>query len=130
MSDTDSDLHERLKASLWHKIGSLVASETLQLSEVHHTTISATPQFIGALTEMVWAQIENVAVDVEAFAHHAGRSTVSTEDVLLMARRNQALEGLLRNWVEEEAEREKETEDTTRRVGGGSKGKGKGGKRN
>ncbi|CCU82858.1 unnamed protein product [Blumeria hordei] len=108
MADADAEIRERLKASLWHKVGSLVTAETLELSGKHDMPISATPQFIGALTEMVWAQVESVSADVEAFARHAGRSVVGTEDVLLMARRNEALEGLLRRWIEEEAEREQD----------------------
>ena len=42
---------QRLKAALWFSIGKIVDEETLKLG------INATPQFIGALTEMVWAQI-------------------------------------------------------------------------
>lgn len=55
---------------------------------------------------MVWAQIENVAMDLEAFARHAGRSTIGTDDVLLLTRRNEALEGVMRKWVEEKAKKE------------------------
>ena len=32
---------------------------------------------------------------------HAGRQTISTEDVLLLARRNEGLESLLRGFVDE-----------------------------
>lgn len=42
---------KRLKSALWFSIGKIVDEETLKLG------INATPQFIGALTEMVWAQI-------------------------------------------------------------------------
>lgn len=42
---------QRLKAALWFSIGKIVDAETLRLG------VNATPQFIGALTEMVWAQI-------------------------------------------------------------------------
>ena len=50
---------------------------------------------------MVCAQIENVAQDLENFARHAGRSTVTTEDVLLLCRRNDALREIVRGVVEE-----------------------------
>ncbi|RKF64836.1 Inner kinetochore subunit mhf1 [Erysiphe neolycopersici] len=106
MTGIKPDLEEQLKASLWHKIGTLVSSETKKLSIQHDVPIDAKPQFIGALTEMVWAQIENVAMDLEAFARHAGRSTVGTDDVLLLTRRNEALEGVLRKWVEAKAKKE------------------------
>jgi hypothetical protein len=36
---------------LWLSIGKIVDEETIKLG------VNATPQFIGALTEMVWAQI-------------------------------------------------------------------------
>lgn len=47
----------------------------------------------------MWAQIESAAVDLESFARHAGRSTIATEDVLLLARRNADLENLLKDGV-------------------------------
>jgi hypothetical protein len=40
-----------LKSALWLSIGKIVDEETIKLG------VNATPQFIGALTEMVWAQI-------------------------------------------------------------------------
>ncbi|KAG9231878.1 kinetochore component CENP-S-domain-containing protein [Amylocarpus encephaloides] len=105
MADAMSDeLRERLKASLWFSIGKIVDEETLRLNT------SATPQFIGALTEMVWAQIENVAKDLESFSRHAGRTTVTTDDVLLITRRNEALHGIIRDFIEKDrAETTKET---------------------
>lgn len=50
---------------------------------------------------MVWTQIESVAVDLESFSRHAGRSTVKTEDVLLLARRNEDLHDILKEMVDE-----------------------------
>ena len=44
-------LLQRLKSALWFSIGKIVDEETIKLG------VNATPQFIGALTEMVWAQI-------------------------------------------------------------------------
>jgi hypothetical protein len=42
---------QRLKSALWLSIGKIVDEETIKLG------VNATPQFIGALTEMVWSQI-------------------------------------------------------------------------
>lgn len=42
---------QRLKSALWFSIGKIVDEETLRLG------VNATPQFIGALTELVWAQL-------------------------------------------------------------------------
>jgi centromere protein S len=40
-----------LKAALWFSIGKIVDEESLRRNR------NATPQFIGALTEMVWTQL-------------------------------------------------------------------------
>jgi len=45
--------------------------------------------------------IENTALDLESFASHAGRKTIKTDDVMLLARRNEGLEQVLRGFVEE-----------------------------
>ncbi|GAB7362561.1 hypothetical protein MBLNU230_g2878t1 [Neophaeotheca triangularis] len=82
---------ERLKAALWFNIGQTVDAVSLS------SDLNATPHFIGGLSEMVWSQIENVSRDLEAFAKHAGRSTINTSDVALLGRRNDALEDILKH---------------------------------
>ncbi|KAJ4417414.1 MHF histone-fold complex component [Gnomoniopsis sp. IMI 355080] len=97
MSDTpEEDVRERLKAALWFAVGKIVDEDSLKRSR------NATPQFIGALTEMVWTQIENVALDLESFSRHAGRTTVQTDDVLLLARRNTDLHDIIKDFVDEQ----------------------------
>ncbi|EXJ55451.1 hypothetical protein A1O7_08378 [Cladophialophora yegresii CBS 114405] len=61
-----------------------------------HLGVNATPQFIGSLMEFVWAQIGNTAVDLESFAKHAGRTSIRPADVMLLTRRNEGLEQILR----------------------------------
>ncbi|WPH04097.1 Hypothetical protein R9X50_00698200 [Acrodontium crateriforme] len=85
---------EQLKAALWHSIGQTVDAVSLA------SDLNAAPRFIGALSELCWAQIVTAAQDVEAFAKHAGRSTVRLEDVLLLARRNEGLEEVLKDEAE------------------------------
>ncbi|KAL2157615.1 hypothetical protein VTH06DRAFT_5994 [Thermothelomyces fergusii] len=92
----DEEVQERLKAALWYSIGKIVDQESLQRNR------NATPQFIGALTDMVWHQIETVATDLESFAQHAGRTTVTTDDVLLLARRNQDLYSVIKDAIDKE----------------------------
>ena len=88
--------------------------ETLKLG------VNATPHFIGALTEMVWAQIENTSQDLESFSkyvydvrylkvladcwwyRHAGRSTITVDDVMLLSRRNDGLEAVLQSFVDKQ----------------------------
>ncbi|KAL1990101.1 hypothetical protein VTN49DRAFT_6682 [Thermomyces lanuginosus] len=91
-------LEERLKSALWLAIGKIVDEETLEMG------VNATPQFIGALTEMVWAQIETVSQDLESFARHAGRSTINVSDVMLLARRNEGLQSILQAYVDRQKE--------------------------
>lgn len=94
--EDEDPMREKLKASLWFSIGKMVDEEAALLNT------TATPQFIGAMTEMVWAQLENAAIDLESFSRHAGRTTITTDDVLLMTRKNEALQGILRDFVEKE----------------------------
>ncbi|KAH6611107.1 hypothetical protein Trco_001127 [Trichoderma cornu-damae] len=95
MADTTpEDDRERLKSALWYAIGQIVDEECLKRNR------NATPQFIGALTEMAWAQIENVAIDLETFCNHAGRTTVTTDDVLLLARKNPDLHHIMKTHID------------------------------
>ncbi|KAK4157631.1 kinetochore component CENP-S-domain-containing protein [Chaetomidium leptoderma] len=107
----DDEVRERLKAALWFSIGKMVDQESLQRNR------NATPQFIGALTDMVWHQIENVAIDLESFSQHAGRTTVTTDDVLLLARRNQDLYSVIKDTIDKEKAAKAKTK---------AKGKGRG----
>ncbi|KAL4777144.1 kinetochore component CENP-S-domain-containing protein [Aspergillus nidulans var. acristatus] len=95
-------LEERLKSALWLSIGKIVDEETIKLG------VNATPQFIGALTELVWVQIETASQDLESFAKHAGRSTINVSDVMMLARRNEGLESILRTYVARQREQENE----------------------
>ncbi|KKY30121.1 putative apoptosis-inducing taf9-like domain 1 family [Diaporthe ampelina] len=112
----EEDVRERLKAALWFAVGKMVDEQSLRRNR------NATPQFIGALTEMVWTQIgglsyvampprqprmltnraENVAIDLESFSRHAGRTSITTDDVLLLARRNADLNGIIKDFVDEQ----------------------------
>ncbi|KAG4412904.1 hypothetical protein IFR04_013978, partial [Cadophora malorum] len=49
--EDEDPMREKLKASLWFSIGKMVDEEAALLNT------TATPQFIGAMTEMVWAQL-------------------------------------------------------------------------
>ncbi|MDV3182349.1 MAG: hypothetical protein Q8869_00530, partial [Candidatus Phytoplasma australasiaticum] len=53
---------QRLKSALWYSIGTIIDAISLDQD------LNATPQFIGALTELVWSQILTSGADLEAFA--------------------------------------------------------------
>ena len=55
--DDDDDANPQakaLKSALWYAIGRTVDSEMLRLGSSRDSDTNATPQFIGALTELVW----------------------------------------------------------------------------
>lgn len=43
-----------------------------------------------------------MALDLESFSRHAGRTTVQTDDVLLLARHNSDLHGIIKDFVDEQ----------------------------
>lgn len=43
-----------------------------------------------------------MALDLESFSGHAGRTTVQTDDVLLLARRNADLHDIIKDFVDEQ----------------------------
>lgn len=51
LDSSNEQLEDRLKSTLWYHVGKLVDEETINLGA------NATPQYIGSLTELVWAQI-------------------------------------------------------------------------
>jgi hypothetical protein len=61
---------QRLKSALWYAVGQIVDEESLARSR------NATPQFIGALTELVWTQIGEPPSPPRA-GHEPGATTVS-----------------------------------------------------
>jgi centromere protein S len=50
----------------------------------------------------VFCRAANVAQDLESFAKHAGRTTITTDDVLLITRRNEALHDIMKDFVDKE----------------------------
>ncbi|KAK7954513.1 hypothetical protein PG996_015321 [Apiospora saccharicola] len=92
----DENQEERLKQALWFAVGKIADEESLRRNR------NVTPQFIGALMDLVWTQIEAVAQDLESFSRHAGRSTITTDDVLLLARRNEDLHGIIKDSIDKE----------------------------
>jgi hypothetical protein len=43
-----------------------------------------------------------VAIDLESFSRHAGRTTVTTDDVLLLARKNPDLHDLMKSFIDKQ----------------------------
>lgn len=85
----DASNEERLKSALWYSLGKTVDEVTLG------EDANAAPHFIGGLMELVAAKLTLVAGDMESFAIHAGRSTINSKDVILLARNNEGLRSIL-----------------------------------
>ncbi|KAM9256373.1 centromere protein S-like [Cariama cristata] len=78
-------LTQRLKAAVHYTVGCLcqdvAEDKDMQFSK----------QTVAAISEITFRQCENFAKDLEMFARHAKRSTVTIEDVKLLARRSNSL---------------------------------------
>ncbi|KAK9383903.1 kinetochore component CENP-S-domain-containing protein [Kockiozyma suomiensis] len=89
----DPELRDRMKSAVWYTVGKIVDEACATLG------VDATPQYITALTELVYAQAVTLSSDVESFAWHAKRKTVNTDDVLMLCRRNEGLKDVLEEFV-------------------------------
>uniref|UniRef100_A0A3Q3AA77 Centromere protein S n=1 Tax=Kryptolebias marmoratus TaxID=37003 RepID=A0A3Q3AA77_KRYMA len=85
---TAAQTRDRLKAAVHYTVGRLCQ----KVGEKQRREFSR--QVVAAIAETTFRQCEIFAKDLEAFARHAKRSTVSTEDVKLAARRSTALVSL------------------------------------
>nr|XP_012804433.2 centromere protein S-like [Jaculus jaculus] len=76
---------QRLKAAVHYTMGCLCNEVALDKE------VQFSKQTIAAISEVTFQQCEHFAKDLEMFARHAKRSTISTEDVKLLARRSNSL---------------------------------------
>ncbi|KAM4885817.1 centromere protein S [Sylvia borin] len=78
-------LTQRLKAAVHYTVGCL-CREVEEDKDVQFSK-----QSIAAIAEITFRQCEIFAKDLEMFARHAKRTTVTTEDVKLLSRRSNSL---------------------------------------
>uniref|UniRef100_A0A8C8BB76 Centromere protein S n=1 Tax=Otus sunia TaxID=257818 RepID=A0A8C8BB76_9STRI len=78
-------LTQRLKAAVHYTVGCL-CQDVAEDQDVEFSK-----QTVAAISEITFRQCENFAKDLEMFARHAKRTTVTTEDVKLLARRSSSL---------------------------------------
>ncbi|KAL6081992.1 hypothetical protein STEG23_002246 [Scotinomys teguina] len=111
-----SSHRQRLKAAVHYTVGCLceeVASDK---------QVQFSKQTIAAISEVTFRQCENFAKDLEMFARHAKRSTITTEDVKLLARRSNSLlkyiteknEEIAQLNLERKAKKKRKAEDESR----------------
>ncbi|KAM9409119.1 centromere protein S isoform 1-T1 [Pholidichthys leucotaenia] len=107
MSVDAEETRQRLKAAVHYTVGRLCQ----KIEEDNHRKFSR--QVVAAIAETTFRQCDVFAKDLEAFARHAKRSTVSSEDVKLLARRSTALSNYIQNKSEELAQEQSEMKKKT-----------------
>ncbi|KAK5616032.1 hypothetical protein CRENBAI_018487 [Crenichthys baileyi] len=103
MSVDKEEVDQRLKAAVHYTVGRLCQ----RIGEEHRREFSR--QTVAAIAETTFRECDTFAKDLEAFARHAKRSTVSAEDVKLLARRSTALSIHIQNKSEELAQEQRES---------------------
>ncbi|CAM6049496.1 unnamed protein product [Sphagnum compactum] len=68
--------------------------------EVQKHEMQISPHVMTALADLTFKYAEELAKDVELFAHHAGRKSVMVDDVLLAAHRNEDVVAKLRAFAQ------------------------------
>lgn len=91
----ESERVQNLKAALWLACGQVADSTCTELGDV-----TASTNFIAALTDYVWEQSQSLAADAEAFAKHRDSSVIGTKDILLCTRRNDTLQSLIQEEID------------------------------
>ncbi|CAN9512012.1 unnamed protein product [Ophioblennius macclurei] len=100
---TDKDeTRQRLKAALHYTAGRMCQ----KIGNEHQKVFSR--HVIAAIAETAFRQCDVFAQDLEAFSRHAKRSTVSAEDVKLLARRSTALFNHIQKKSQEITQEQKE----------------------
>ncbi|XP_032863605.1 centromere protein S [Tyto alba] len=115
-------LAQRLKAAVHYTVGCL-CQDVAEDKDVQFSK-----QTIAAISEITFRQCDNFAKDLEMFARHAKRSTVTTEDVKLLARRSNSLLKYITQKSEEITsnnmeQKEKKKKKSSAAKGGGTSGK-------
>ncbi|KAI4902102.1 hypothetical protein NFI96_013179 [Prochilodus magdalenae] len=104
-TDEKEAYSQRLKAAVHYTVGKLCQ----QVAEDHEKEISR--QTVAAIAEITFRQCDIFAKDLEAFARHAKRQTVTVDDVKLIARRSTALSNYIQQKSEELAPRNQEQKE-------------------
>ncbi|KFQ53982.1 Centromere protein S, partial [Pelecanus crispus] len=107
---------QRLKAAVHYTVGCL-CQDVAEDKDVQFSK-----QTIAAIAEITFRQCENFAKDLEMFARHAKRSTVTTEDVKLLARRSNSLLKYITQKSEELASSNMEQKEKKKKKSSAAKG--------
>ncbi|CCD23312.1 Mhf1p NDAI_0B02770 [Naumovozyma dairenensis CBS 421] len=86
---------ERLKAELWCAVDKQVKELVPSLNVKGNITYS--PKFINALMSLTYLQLTDIGTDLELFANHAGRGTITRDDLMLLLRKTPLLQEMVSN---------------------------------
>lgn len=95
MAVEKEELQQRLKAAVHYTVGRLCEGVGAE------QRAGFSRQTVAAVAEAAFRQCDVFAKDLEAFARHAKRATVTSEDVKLLARRSTALSNFIQRKSEE-----------------------------
>jgi Histones H3 and H4 len=88
-----SEIDNRVKAALHFAIGKKCEESSSE------NGMNYSKAFIALLTEVVTESAELFAQDLECFAKHAKRTTVTADDVKLLCRRNRSIQEHLEKYL-------------------------------
>ncbi|KAI8336167.1 kinetochore component CENP-S-domain-containing protein [Chlamydoabsidia padenii] len=87
--ESPNDHTKALHTAVWATVHQIVQEEAAQIGK------PASHDFVASLANVIYKQMETMALDIEAFSSHARRTMAHGDDVLLCARRNDSLHELL-----------------------------------
>ncbi|QPG73846.1 hypothetical protein FOA43_001161 [Brettanomyces nanus] len=102
LTEEEKEIATHLKASIWYTVSKVVEQQTKKLSRDSGGNLTATPQFVAALVELVYRQLTGVGEDLAMFANHARRKTITPDDMYMIVRKNEDLKEILKNIAENE----------------------------
>ncbi|PWA57602.1 histone-fold, Kinetochore component CENP-S [Artemisia annua] len=93
-SDIDNEEDEEATNHLRDRFR--LSTITIAESEAKENNMVISQPVIGCISDLAFKYAEQLAEDLEQFAHHAGRKSVNMNDVILSAHRNKHLADSLR----------------------------------
>ncbi|XP_027002794.2 centromere protein S [Tachysurus fulvidraco] len=108
---------QRLKAAVHYTVGKICQSTATECEK------QISKQAVAAIAETTFRQCEIFAKDLEAFARHAKRQTITVDDVKLLARRSTALSSHMQQKIEELAVTNQELKEKRKKVAAKRKSK-------
>ncbi|KAG9482487.1 hypothetical protein GDO78_011263 [Eleutherodactylus coqui] len=100
---------KRLQAAVHYTVGSLCQEIA------NDKQVSFSKQAVAAISEITFRQCETFTKDLEMFARHAKRSTITMDDVKLLARRSRSLHAHISEQSNEIAANDREEKEKRKR---------------